>query len=209
MPDLDIALALATAAPRADPNMWLTPLAAAFEQWDLSTSRRVAVALGQFTAEAGEGFEEIIENLNYTHPDRLCRVWPSRFGSIGAATPFCGNPEALANHVYCGKLGNGAEDSGDGWRYIGRGLIQLTGRDEYAQAAQAFGKSPEEMAEWAATPEGAAQTGCWYLNSRGCLELADAWCVSAVTRKVNGSAMLANDVRVAVAQRVLRALGDG
>jgi len=184
-------------------------VSAAFEQWDVSTPRRVAVALGQFVAEAGDDFHELVENLTYTHPDRLCAVWPRRFASIADAAPYCGDPEALANHVYCNKLGNGDEASGDGAAFIGRGLIQLTGRAEYTDAGQEFAKSPEEMAEWAATPEGAVQTGCWYLASRGCLMLADAWRVSAVTLKVNGTAMLGADTRLAVAQRVLQALGDG
>ncbi|MDR3415021.1 MAG: hypothetical protein P4L83_02450 [Nevskia sp.] len=206
MLDFDPQLAIATAAPNADPNIWTPPLLAAFDQWAVNTGRRVAVALGQFVAETGNDFGEVVENLNYTHPERLCQVWPRRFQSAEDAAPYCGDPEALANLVYANKLGNGDTDSGDGWLFRGRGLIQLTGRDEYTQAAHAFNMAPEQLAEWAATPEGAAQTGCWYLSSRGCLDLADAWRVSAVTLKVNGSAMLGAETRLAVAQKVLAAL---
>jgi predicted chitinase len=206
--DIDLDLAISTAAPQADLETWRPALEAAFGQWDITTPRRVSVALGQFAAEAGQGFREIVENLNYTTPARIAAVWPSRFRSAADAAPFARNPEALANRVYSGKLGNGDEASGDGWRFIGRGLIQLTGRSEYADAAEAFGMTPEAVADWAATPEGAAQTGCWYLSSRGCLPLADTWRVSAVTRLVNGAAMLNNEGRVAVAQQVLQAVGE-
>jgi putative chitinase len=80
--------------------------------------------------ETGARFAPVEENLNYS-AKRLTQVWPSRFPSIAAATPYANNPQKLANKVYGGRMGNVAPD--DGWRYRGRGFVQITGRDNYAK----------------------------------------------------------------------------
>ena len=197
---------LLAAAPTADPAVWLVPLQAAFDAWTVNTDRRIAAALGQFAVEAGPGFAEVVENLYYTHADRLVAVYPREFLMPADAAPYCGNPEALANRVYAERLGNGVEASGDGWRFRGRGLIQLTGRDEYAAFARDAGLSVDDAAAFCETPAGAAMSGCWYLSSRGCLDLADRWMLSAITLKVNGRAMLGVADRIAASNRALAAL---
>jgi putative chitinase len=101
----------------------------------------------------------------------------------------------FADIVYANVNGNGDAASGDGYRYRGRGLIQLTGRDQYAAFGRAIGRTPEEAAAYCATTEGAALSGCWYLSSNGCLPLADAWDIDAITRRVNGDAMEAAGLR--------------
>lgn len=202
-----LSAALGAAAPHADQSVWVPALNAAFARFDFSTARRVSGAIGQFVAEAGDGFSEIVENLNYTHASRICQVFPDEFPTLDSAQTAVGNPEVLANICYAHKLGNGDAASGDGWKYRGRSLIQLTGRDEYTAFATAVGMSPEDASAYAATPEGAAVAGCWYLSSRGCLPLLDSWSLAAVTITVNGRAMEGYSTRVAAANSALRALG--
>jgi putative chitinase len=198
--------ALTAVAPDVDQQIWSPVLIGAFVRWGLTTDRHIAAALGQFVVEAGTNFGELTENLNYTHAERLEQIFSGYFHTLEAAQNYVGQPEALANLVYSRRLGNGPVESGDGWRFRGRGLIQLTGRDEYTSAATAFGKSVDRMAEWTATPEGAAQTGCWYLASRNCLPWAEAWEIDRITRAVNGSAMVNRVGRLDASNTALSAM---
>jgi predicted chitinase len=199
--------ALSIVAPHVQTDRWVPTLTAAFSRFDLNNNKRIAVAAGQFLVEAGSAFQEVIENTNYTTPERIHAVFPNEFPTVESAQAFVGKPEALANRAYANKGGNGDEASGDGYKFRGRGLIQLTGRDEYAEFGATIGKSAEDAAAYCQTTEGAAMSGCWYLSSRGCLPLSDAWEISAVTRKVNGAAMLGNAQRIAFAEQMLKHLG--
>jgi predicted chitinase len=185
---------------------WVAPLIAAFDKFDMDTKKRVAVAMGQFLVEAGSAFQELIENLNYTHAERIAEVFPRSFPTVQSAEPYVGTPEALGNLVYANRLGNGDVKSGDGYLFRGRGLIQLTGRDEYSEFGATIGKSAEDAAAYCDTTEGAAMSGCWYLSSRGCLPLADQWQVDMVTKKVNGAAMLGKAQRLQYANDMLKRL---
>ena len=200
--------ALHAAAPRADPGVWLPVLTAAFDRWGIDTKRRAAAALGQFAVEAGDDFGELRECMNYTHPERIASVWPSIFPTPAAARPYVCEPEMLANRVYADRAGNGPEASGDGWLFRGGGLAQLTGREEYTPFAAEHGLTPEQAANWVADPEGAAMAGAWYLSWRGCLPLADAWMLTAITRRVNGVAMLGLQERRTASNRALDVLND-
>ena len=150
--------------------------------------------MGQFLVEAGPALKEIVEDLYYT-PDRACQVWPALFPTPAEAEPYCADPRQFADFVYANVNGNGDAASGDGYRFRGRGLIQLTGRDEYAAFARAIGRTAEQAADFCDTTEGAAFSGCWYLASNGCLPLADQWDIDAITRRVNGDAMEAAGLR--------------
>lgn len=201
------AAALHAAAPYADPDRWLPPLQSAFDKWGVSTPRRQAAALGQFAVEAGSNFGELVECMNYTHAERLVAVWPTRFHTVADATPYVRNPENLANFVYANRLGNGDTESGDGWKFRGRGLIQITGRDEYTEVAASMpGMLPEDAADWCETPDGAAMSACWYLSTRNCLSLADNWQLTAITKRVNGAAMLGWKQRLASSNAALKVL---
>jgi predicted chitinase len=202
-----LAAALNVAAPAVSTAVWVPTLSAAFIKFEMTANRRVAAAIGQFLVEAGAAFQELVENLNYTHAERLVAVFPNEFPTVDDAQPFVGKPEALANHVYANRNGNGNEVSGDGYLFRGRGLIQLTGRTEYTEFAATVGMTPEQAAAYCETPAGAAMSGCWYLSSRGCLLLADVWALSKITLKVNGAAMEGNAQRIAYSNAMLKALG--
>ena len=186
--------AMRAVCPQANAALWVPALTAAFDQFNFSNERRRAAAMGQFLVEAGPALNETVEDLNYS-PERACQVWPALFTNPAAAEPYCADPRRFADHVYAGVNGNGDAASGDGYRFRGRGLIQLTGRDEYAAFGRAIGRTADEAADFCETKDGAAWSGCWYLASNGCLALADAWDIDAITRRVNGPAMEAAGLR--------------
>lgn len=202
-----LSAALAKVLPHVDVATWVPALMAGFTQFQVLSARRVAAAIGQFAQEAGTSFHELVEYLDYSTPERLHSVFKGRFPTVDAARPYVHAPQKLANHVYSGRLGNGDEASGDGWQFRGRGLIQLTGRSEYTKFAQAIGKTPKQASDMCETPAGAALSGCWYLSSRHCLTMADAWHIDDITRAVNGRAMLGAAERRDRANQMLKALG--
>ena len=181
------------------------PLEAACERYGITTANRIGGLIGQMMIES-TGFTRMEENLFYSSPARLVKIWPSRFGP-GKRNParYVRNPQALANAVYSGKLGNGDEASGDGWRYRGRGLKQLTGRANYREAGQRLGRGYEQRPELVQEPADAALTGAWFFAFHGCIPLADAGQWDAITRKVNGPGMVQASERRIATQRALRA----
>ena len=203
----NLGAALRSAAPHVGVDVWLPALTAAFEKFEMTSNKRAAAALGQFLIEARDDFKELKENLTYTTASHLASVFPKEFADAAAAEPYLRNPEALGNFVYANRLGNGSVESGDGFRFRGRGLIQLTGRDEYTEFGTVMNMTPEEVSRYCETPVGATMSGCWYLASRGCLALADVWAISQITRRVNGNAMLENSRRIAFSNAILKAMG--
>jgi putative chitinase len=164
-----------------DPS-WLEPLTAAFHRFDISTPERQAAFIGQCAHESGN-FKTLQENLNYSAKG-LNATWPSRFPSEEAAQPFHRNPEKIANKVYSGRMGN--TEDGDGWKYRGRGLIQLTGKDNYRLASDALGVDFVANPDLVLTKENAALTAAWYWNKRGLNKEADAKDFTGMTKKING-----------------------
>lgn len=186
-----------------DADRWLDPLNAALDAWDIDTPDRAAMFLAQCAHESG-GFRRLVENLNYTAA-QLLRTWPNRFTAEDAAAMAL-QPEKIAERAYGGRMGNAAEGGGDGWRFRGRGIIQLTGRENYRLAGQALGidatGNPEQLAE----PATAAQAAGWYWRTNGCNELADAGDYAGITRRINGG-MNGWDDRVRWLAKVREALG--
>jgi predicted chitinase len=200
--------ALQKILPKVDAELWTPLLFKAFAQYELNTPRRIAAAIGQFSVEAGDDFGELVENLNYSTPERLHKIFPTAFPTVDSAKPYLHDPEKLANLVYANRLGNGDEASGDGWKFCGRGLIQLTGRNEYAEFGKTIGKTVDEVSAYSETAEGAAMGGCWYLSSRNCLTLADGWQITKITRAVNGKAMVDKELRLSRANAFRKAFGE-
>jgi predicted chitinase len=202
-----LAAAMRIVCPSVNVGLWTPALITAFAKYDLSTNRRRAAAIGQFLVEAGAGFQELVENLNYSAIPGS-EVFPIIFPTPADAQPYVGNQQAFGNKVYANRLGNGDEASGDGFLFRGRGLIQLTGRTEYTEFGKTVGKTAEEAVQYCETIEGAAVSGCWYLQSRGCLPFADSWNINEITRLVNGSAMEGASQRLNYSNDMLKHLGD-
>lgn len=173
--------------------------------FEISTARRAAAFLGQVMVESIR-FTTLEENLLYTRPERLVQVWPSRFRNTAAAAPYVRNPRMLADFVYAGRNGNGDKLSGDGWRFRGRGLKQLTGRANYRAASVALGRPYVTSPDLVQEPDDAVRTACWFWEANGCNAMADAWNLPAITRKVNGPAMLHASSRARFSEQALAAL---
>ncbi|MCQ4160853.1 glycoside hydrolase family 19 protein [Roseomonas sp. GC11] len=167
----------------AEPAGWDAALRPALARFGIDTAARRAAFLGQVAHESGR-FSRLEENLVYTTAARLCAVWPNRFPTVASAQPFVRNPEALANRVYGARMGN--VHPGDGWRFRGRGLKQLTGRENYTMFSAAVGMTVEAAAEWCLTREGAAMSAAWYWSWKNLNRYADVGDVRGATRVING-----------------------
>jgi putative chitinase len=176
----------------SDADDWATALDGAFSRFHITTRDRVCAFLAQTSHESGH-FNRLEESLFYRTPGRLMAVWPKRFPDEASATPFVENPERLANFVYARRMGNGDEASGDGFRFRGRGLIQLTGRSNYQQAGEALGIDLLAAPERLTSKEVAALSAAWFWDSRGLNALADhdkpdddLEDFVTITRRING-----------------------
>lgn len=196
------ALRAAGIAP-AQADAFAEPLKAAAALHGIDTPERVAAWLAQCAHESA-GFTRLTENLNYTHPERLRAVFGKRVA--GREAELVRNPRALAEAVYGGRLGNGPEGCGDGAAFIGRGALQLTGRDNYARAANALGRPYLTRPDLVALPSDAALTAAWYWSQAGCNQMADAGRFDSITRAINGPAMLHAAERERLFRRFLAAL---
>ena len=161
---------------------WLEPLLETFEKYDISTPKRQAYFIGQCMHESG-GFKQLKENLNYSAKG-LMATWPSRFPDIDTAEKYERNPEKIANKVYAGRMGN--TEDGDGAKYIGRGLIQLTGKENYANCGSAIGVDLVANPDLLSTPKYAALSAGWFWNRKGLNALADADDIDTITKRING-----------------------
>jgi putative chitinase len=155
----------------ADVPMWTAAINEAMVRFEITTSERCAAFLAHVAHESNE-CRSLVENLRYS-AKRLRAVWPSRFPTLDAAAPYADNPEALANRVYANRLGNGDVASGDGWRFRGRGLMQITGRGNYRSTGAALGLLLEAHPDQLEQPLPAALAAAHVWASRGCNELAD------------------------------------
>lgn len=165
-------------------NEWHEALEQLLPEYDINTPMRVAAFLAQCGHESG-GFVFLRENLNY-RAESLMKTWPKYFPTIEIARQYAHKPEKIANRAYANRMGNGDEASGDGWRYLGRGLIQLTGKDNYESFADSLEITVEEAAEYLNTFEGAAQSACWYWDTNNLNREADVGDIKTMTRKING-----------------------
>jgi len=183
-------LSRALAIPLDRAQVWAGPLSAPMESAAITTAPRVAMFLAQVAHES-QGLTRLAEDLNYS-VSRLMQVWPKRFTDAYTASRYAWNPAALAEYVYGGRLGN--TRPGDAWDYRGSGLIQLTGRANFAEASAALGidlvAHPDRLRE---DRDVAALVACWYWASRGCNELADDLPgddqqrdYAEITRRING-----------------------
>jgi putative chitinase len=162
---------------------FVEPLNDVMEFYEINNPKRISMFLAQVGHESG-GLRTIKENLNYS-ADGLKRVFPKYFRDVNPAD-YAKKPEKIANRVYGGRMGNGPESTGDGYRYCGRGLIQLTGKSNYEAFAADMGWPLAEATEWLSTEEGAAWSAGWFWDSRELNQWADKGDILTVTKKING-----------------------
>ncbi|MFC4636512.1 glycoside hydrolase family 19 protein [Dokdonia ponticola] len=157
---------------------------AILDQYEINTPLRKAHFLAQISHESGS-FKYVSENLNYS-AKALYAVFRKYFPTLAAAEAYARQPEKIANKVYANRMGNCDEASGEGWKYRGRGLIQLTGKDNYrsfsADAGQDFVANPSLVAQ----PEWALASACWFWKKRRINRYADADDIHMVTKLING-----------------------
>ena len=172
-----------------DADNWYDALCELLPKYGITTERRVAHFLSQCAHESG-GFKKLEENLNYSAKS-LRAVFGRYFGEPPKANAdeYARNPEMIANRVYNDayrkyKMGNTQE--GDGWRFRGRGLKQLTGRHNYTNFGKSVGMTAEEAAEYVATPAGAIESACWFWDTNNLNSIADTDDVVKMTKKING-----------------------
>ncbi len=163
---------------------WYEALNEILPEYGIDTPQRVAAFLAQCAHESG-GFKFLKENLNYKAAS-LQKVFPKYFPDAGTAAAYANKPEKIANRVYANRMGNGDEASGDGWRFCGRGLIQLTGKNNYTFFAGSLGIDLEECTEYLQTFEGAVQSACFFWEQNNLNKEADAGDIKTMTRKING-----------------------
>lgn len=165
---------------------WHEALSKILPDYDIDTPERVAAFLAQTAHESG-GYRALKENLNY-RAETLCKVWP-RYFNAGNANQYAHNQEAIANRAYANRMGNGDEASGDGFRYCGRGLIQLTGKSNYTAFANSIETPLEEIPDFLATFEGAIQSACWFWETNNLNQYADSGDILTMTKKINGGTL--------------------
>ena len=160
-------------------------------KYDISTPVRLQAFLAQIAHESGE-FSIKTESMNYSTPERIVDIWPSRFNLTGEgklnAHDFIKNAEKLGNQVYGGRMGNGAPETGDGYRYRGGGYLQLTGKESYQHYADYIKKEVGEAADLVrGTDEYALDSACWeYVIDKKLLDESDARDFVTITKKING-----------------------
>ena len=163
---------------------WVDPLNETFARFNISTINQQAAFIGQCGHECGN-FRVLKENLNY-RAATLMKLWPKRFPTLEIANQYAGQPSKIANKVYCDRMGNRNEASGDGARFIGRGCIQLTGSSNYYNAGKALGVDFWADPDLVATPKYAALTAGWFWSTHKCNEAAQAQEWGRLTKIING-----------------------
>lgn len=172
---------------------WVAPLNEVFDRFGIVTKNQQAAFIGQCGHECGH-FRILEENLNY-RAETLMKLWPKRFPTLEVANQYAKNPKKIANMVYANRMGNRDESSGDGYRFRGRGCIQLTGHANYFHAGQALGVDFVMEPDLVSTPKYAALTAGWFWSTHGCNQVAETglpldtnnkmtWAL--LTKKING-----------------------
>ncbi|WP_455387456.1 glycoside hydrolase family 19 protein [Petrachloros mirabilis] len=180
-------IAIGTGADLATAKLWSSAINMACLKFDITTPLRQAAFLSQIGVESAH-LTALVENLNYSE-QALLEIWPDHFtpaqaAEFGRTATHPANQEAIADLAYGGRMGN--TSTGDGWKYRGRGLIQITGRDNYKAAGNALGLPLEDEPDRAALPNEAALTAAWYWYQHGCNRMADNRLIVAITQAING-----------------------
>jgi len=195
-----VAHIVAAGVKQATAERWVEAVAAACQEFGIKTPQRIAGFLSQCAHESG-GFERLQENLNYS-ADGMAGIWPKRFAVLGPdgkpakkdgknqpnkfALALHRKPEMIANVVYSGRMGNGPTESGEGWLYRGRGLKQLTGKDNHRACSAGLGVDLVANPDLLLEPIYAARSAAWFWSTNNCNKFADAGDIEGLTKKING-----------------------
>lgn len=167
---------------------WYESLVDALPQYGIDTSKRVAAFIAQCAHESG-GFTRMEEGLNYSAKG-LTGTWPKRF-PVDIATQYERQPQKIANRAYADRMGNGPEASGDGWKYRGRGILQLTGKDNYRACSKVLFQDetlindPDMLLD----PYYAIHSACWFWHVNKLNQYADSGDILTMTKKINGGTL--------------------
>jgi putative chitinase len=184
---------------------WVDALNETFTRFGIDSVYQQAAFIGQCGHECGN-FRILEENLNY-RAATLMKLWPKRFSTLEVANQYAGNPKKIANNVYASRMGNRDESSGDGYRFRGRGCIQLTGHANYYYAGQALGVDFVMEPDLVATPKFAALTAGWFWSTHGCNALAQNKDWIGLTKKINGGTIGLDD-RIKHTEEAISVLRD-
>lgn len=183
---------------------WANALNNTLPNYDITTINRIAAFLGETYVES-DAYTQLHENLNY-RATSLMKAWPKHFPTLDIATQYANKPEAIANRAYANRMGNGDESSGDGWRYCGRGLIQITGRNNYQAFANSVGMDINSVPAYLQTFNGAVQSACWFWQNNDLNSYADDWNIEKLSIVINGGTN-GLDVREQQCNRAQQILG--
>jgi len=183
---------------------WVDALNETFSRFNITTNNQKAMFIGQASHESGN-FRLLEENLNYKAAT-LMRIWPKRFPNLEKANEYAGNPKKIANSVYSSRMGNRDENSGDGWRFRGRGIFQITGHSNVFHAGKALGVDFVKDPDLIATPKYAALTAGWFWDTHKLNPPADALDFNKITRTINGG-LIGQEDRIKHVQQALAVLG--
>jgi putative chitinase len=186
---------------------WYEAISQILPAYDINTPQRVSAFVAQCAHESA-GFKFLKENLNYKAAS-LRKVFPKYFPDDATANDYASRAnkqEAIANKVYANRMGNGDEASGDGFRYLGRGLIQLTGKNNYTLFAASIDTPLEEIPEYLQTFEGAVQSACWFWDQNNLNQWADKGDILTLTKRINGGTIGLED-RIKHYKHALHVLG--
>ena len=185
-------------------DYWYDAICEICPEYEINTPQRLAAWLAQCAHESG-GFKFLKENLNYRAAS-LRKVFPKYFPTDELAAQYANKPQMIANRVYANRMGNGDEASGDGWRYCGRGLIQLTGKTNYTFFAGSLDIPLEEASEYLETFEGAVQSACFFWEQNNLNQWADKGDILTLTKRINGGTIGLED-RIKHYNHALHVLG--
>jgi putative chitinase len=183
---------------------WQKALSILLPDYEINTPKRMAAFVAQCAHESG-GFRFLKENLNYKS-ESLMKIFAKYFHTKDLADTYAKKPEKIANRIYADRMGNGPEASGDGYRYCGRGLIQLTGKTNYSWFAASLEIGVEEASQYLETFEGAAQSACWFWETNNLNAVADAGDIKKMTKIINGGYIGLED-RIKHYEHMLHVLG--
>lgn len=165
-------------------DKWVNAINETCEEFAIDSPYRIAGFVSNVAHESA-GFKFVSENLNYSAAS-LMRVWSSRFPTLEIAQRYAMQPEKIANRAYADRMGNGDEASGDGWKYRGRGLIQLTGKNNYVAYSLACDNEALQKPDIVAEPKCAAESAGWFWNVNRLNQLADAQDIVGMCKRING-----------------------